>query len=149
METYSTKPKRSAGMVLRIAGMVIGGVAIAVLFAFLFGYFVMLLWNWLMPMIFGLGEITYLQAFGLIVLARLLIGGFGHHNHKQKPEDCGKEDHFKNWVKTGKWKKTENRGDHFSRWKSYHTYWESEGKAAFEDWRKRRELNEEERQEDK
>jgi len=35
--------------------------------------FTMLLWNWLMPEIFGLGRISYLQAFGLITLANLLF----------------------------------------------------------------------------
>ncbi|MDR2885610.1 MAG: hypothetical protein LBU95_02365 [Rikenellaceae bacterium] len=47
---------------------------------------VMLLWNWLMPAIFALTAITYWQALGLMVLARLLFGGMrhgghGHHGH--------------------------------------------------------------------
>lgn len=33
------------------------------------------LWNWLMPDIFGLREITYWQAFGLFLLAKLFFGG--------------------------------------------------------------------------
>jgi len=39
----------------------------------------MLLWNWLMPAIFGLPLLTYWQAAGILVLARLLFGGIGHH----------------------------------------------------------------------
>ena len=35
------------------------------------------LWNWLMPAIFGLGLITFWQALGLLVLARVLFGRFG------------------------------------------------------------------------
>jgi hypothetical protein len=35
------------------------------------------LWNHLMPGIFGLGAIGYWQALGLLVLGRLLFGGFG------------------------------------------------------------------------
>jgi len=46
-------------------------------FALAFGWFVMLLWNWLMPAIFGLGAITYWQAFGLVVLAKLIFGAVG------------------------------------------------------------------------
>ena len=38
---------------------------------------VMLLWNWLMPALFGLPEISYLQSLGLLVLSKLLLGGFG------------------------------------------------------------------------
>lgn len=38
---------------------------------------VMLLWNWLIPTIFGLTAINYGQALGLFVLSRILLGGFG------------------------------------------------------------------------
>jgi len=43
----------------------------------LFGWVVMSLWNWLMPVLFGLKTIGYWQAFGLIILCRLLFGGIG------------------------------------------------------------------------
>ena len=33
----------------------------------------MLLWNWLMPGLFGLATIGYLKAFGLYIIARILI----------------------------------------------------------------------------
>ena len=33
----------------------------------------MLLWNWLMPSIFGLGSIGYFQAFGLFIISRILF----------------------------------------------------------------------------
>jgi hypothetical protein len=41
-----------------------------------FGFVTMLLWNWLMPAIFGLRTITFLQAVGLVVLSKILLGGF-------------------------------------------------------------------------
>ena len=37
------------------------------------GFIVMLLWNWLMPVIFGLTTITIWQSFGLILLSSLLL----------------------------------------------------------------------------
>ena len=37
----------------------------------------MLLWNWIMPGLFGLATIGYLQAWGLYVMSRLLF------NHKE------------------------------------------------------------------
>lgn len=41
---------------------------------------VMALWNWLMPTLFaGVHQISYLQAAGLLVLSRILIGGFRGH----------------------------------------------------------------------
>jgi hypothetical protein len=39
----------------------------------LLGYPVMLLWNWLMPEIFGLSEITFWQAIGLNILCTILF----------------------------------------------------------------------------
>jgi len=38
---------------------------------------VMLLWNALIPSVIGWGAISYWQSAGLIVLSRLLLGGFG------------------------------------------------------------------------
>lgn len=37
----------------------------------------MVLWNALLPVIFGIVTITYWQALGLLILGRLLFGGFG------------------------------------------------------------------------
>ena len=46
----------------------------------LFAYVTMLLWNALLPAIFNFSPITFWQALGLLVLARLLFGG--HHPHR-------------------------------------------------------------------
>ncbi|MFN8293777.1 MAG: hypothetical protein U0T72_08615 [Chitinophagales bacterium] len=43
----------------------------------LFGYVFMLLWNWLMPEIFGLTTITFWQAFGLLALSKIIFGSIG------------------------------------------------------------------------
>jgi membrane protein required for beta-lactamase induction len=40
----------------------------------LFGFFLMLLWNWLMPAIFGLHAINFWQALGLFCLSKILFG---------------------------------------------------------------------------
>jgi hypothetical protein len=44
-----------------------------------FGFAIMQLWNWLMPAIFGLKAITFVQALGLLVLSKILFGGFHRH----------------------------------------------------------------------
>ena len=41
-----------------------------------FGLVVMGLWNWLMPALFGWSEIGFLQAVGLLILSKILFGGF-------------------------------------------------------------------------
>ena len=47
------------------------------LFIFLGGWIVMHLWNWLLPALFGWRMITFWQALGLLILCRILFGGFG------------------------------------------------------------------------
>jgi len=47
------------------------------LFIALGGEVVRLLWNWLLPPLFGWREITFWQALGTLVLCRILFGGFG------------------------------------------------------------------------
>src|SRR5580658_2851275 len=56
----------------KIAGFVVLGI----LGIFIFGSVVMLLWNALIPEIFHLGQITFWQALGLLVLAKILFSGF-------------------------------------------------------------------------
>ena len=57
--------------------VVIGFVILGIGLLFLFGYVVMLLWNWLMPEIFGLKTLTYWQAWGLLALSCILFGRIG------------------------------------------------------------------------
>ena len=41
------------------------------------GYLMMVLWNWLMPSVFaGVREIDYVHALGVLVLSKILFGGF-------------------------------------------------------------------------
>ena len=48
-----------------------------VIFVTIGGVVVMLLWNWLGPAMFGLRQVTFWQAIGLVALCRILFGGFG------------------------------------------------------------------------
>ena len=41
------------------------------------GVVVQLLWNWLLPPLFGWRELAFWQALGLLVLCRILFGGSG------------------------------------------------------------------------
>lgn len=69
---------------LAIVGMVV--------FVAIGGEVVRLLWNWLAPALFGLRQITFWQALGLLALCRILFGGFGlgggsHRSHSRRR--CG------------------------------------------------------------
>jgi hypothetical protein len=46
------------------------------------GWVVELLWNWLLPPLFGFHLITFWQAIGLLALCRILFGGWHGHGHK-------------------------------------------------------------------
>ena len=107
---------------LRIAGLVVLGVIGAALFALVFGWLVMILWNWLMPVIFHLGVITYWQAFGIVILAKLIFGavGGGRPGGRHNPWKGG----------PGHWGGPHGRGRDDWRW--YREFWEQEGKQAFE-----------------
>ncbi len=56
------------------------------------GFVTMSLWNWLTPALFGLPAIHFGQALGLLVLTRILFGGFraggwlGGHWHQRMGE---------------------------------------------------------------
>ena len=49
------------------------------LFITIGGEIVLHLWNWLLPPLFGWREVTLWQALGILVLCRILFGGFGFH----------------------------------------------------------------------
>jgi hypothetical protein len=53
------------------------GIGIMLAMCAVFGAVVMLLWNALLPQLFAFPQIGYLQAAGLLILARILFGGVG------------------------------------------------------------------------
>ncbi len=52
-------------------------IAVGALFFALFGWITMLLWNWLVPALFNGPVIGFWQALGLLLLCKILFGGFG------------------------------------------------------------------------
>ena len=60
-------------MILKTLAKVLGVIALGILIACLLAIPVYFLWNWLMPVIFGLVKITFWQAVGLSVLTSLLF----------------------------------------------------------------------------
>jgi hypothetical protein len=59
---------------------------------FLFGWIVMLLWNWLMPDIFGLKTVSYWQAWGLLALSCILFGRIGGSSSSSKSDSKRKKE---------------------------------------------------------
>ena len=132
-KTSSPRRHFTGKKVMRIIGATLVGIIFATLFALVFGYLVKVLWNWLMPALFGLGQISYWQAFGVVILAKLLFGGFGSHRGNDH------NDHFHKRIDS-RWHRfigiqDDNGwtpGDSHRNWRYYQQFWRDEGKTAFE-----------------
>jgi hypothetical protein len=111
-----------------IIGRVARGIVIGLAFALVFGIFVRLLWNWLMPGMFGFREITFGQAFGMIILARLLFGARGMHG--MRPEFIGRRHGHRNWG-WGPCSKEDAANGEIKDWRHYDAWWQAEGREAF------------------
>lgn len=75
------------------------GIAIAVLVPLALtalGYVVMALWNGLLPPILGVKTIHFWQAIGLLILSRILFGGF-HHRHGRCGSHRGRMHMLERW----------------------------------------------------
>ncbi|MGD9346611.1 MAG: hypothetical protein PVH84_12155 [Candidatus Aminicenantes bacterium] len=144
---HGPAPSRGA-TVFRIIGWTVMGVILAALFALVFGFVVKWLWNWLMPALFGLGMITYWQAFGIVILAKLIFGSLGGHHRDRS-------DHFRNkfhekwhrpWGEEGEGSPSLQKNQNFHKY--YKEFWRDEGEKAFEDYIRRIKANEQNAQKD-
>ncbi len=95
-------------------------IAMGALFVFGIGALVFHLWNYLVPTLFHGPTITYVQAFLLLILARILVGGIGGSGRKGGGRCKGGMGH-------GGW------GRHQNDWQ---TWWETNGKESYENWKK-------------
>jgi hypothetical protein len=74
-----------------LAGMIV--------FAFLGGEVVKLLWNWLLPPLFGFRQLTFWQAFGLLALSRILFGGWGRGGGRGWGRDRARRRMLERWSR--------------------------------------------------
>lgn len=128
MERTESKSRSRWTWGFRMVGWVIVGAITAAALAFVFGYFVMLLWNWLMPELFGLATITFWQAFGIILLARLIFGGFKHSDHSSRKSRHDKKKFAKYFDNKYLKECSSNHRHHFN------DYWREEGEKSFKEY---------------
>jgi len=62
-------------------------IVLFIIAVFAFSYFVMSLWNWLIPDLFGGPLISMWQAIGLLLLSKILFGSFNHGHSKNNKCD--------------------------------------------------------------
>lgn len=85
---------------IKIAGWIVLGVAAAGALGLALGALVMVLWNWLMPEVFGLPTIGYWKAVGLFILCHLLFKSHHQRGHRgrEKNESGGRGHRFATQV---------------------------------------------------
>lgn len=145
------------------AGWISLGIIGFAAFLVLAGFVIMGLWNWIMPSLFNLSLITFWQAIGIAVLARLIFGNshrgwyrwrrkrWGHSHgdccggscrcscHTSGDNYCCTEDastgHSHGHLHDHSYDKCECNSP---KWQYYDQYWEEEGEKAFQDYVKRK-----------
>jgi len=124
------------------------GVKVLVFALFIIGlftlacYILMRLWNWLMPDIFGLATLTFWQAVGIMIIAKLIFG-FGGGGSSSKRSN-----------RSNKWKERKTRycgplKQNANDWKQYEQFWKEEGEAAFQAYVERRKTTDEKEENEK
>lgn len=99
-----------------IVGHVAGSAAMAVVHSLVFGLVLAWLWNAILPGLLGARSIGYWQSVGLLIMARILVGGRrtpGGHPHRRRPG--------------------------LDRWQDYDAWWHQEGREAFRSYAERKE----------
>ena len=121
--------------ILGILARVLMGIGLATAFAFVFAILVKALWNWIMPGVFGLGEIGFWQAFGLLLLAKIFFGGHGHGDHHPRSS----HHRIHNWFRPdpsepgGLQKEAWIGGRDSHTRDDFNEFWAGEGRDAFEE----------------
>jgi hypothetical protein len=62
---------------MRKGGLFLKCLVVGTLMIFFFGWITFLLWNWLVPSLFGGPAITFWQSLGLLLLTKILFFGLG------------------------------------------------------------------------
>ena len=105
-----------------IAKMVVFGVLAVILF----GWVTMSLWNWLVPVLFSGPVINIWQAFGLLILSKILFSGFGGGKHKSSWGHRGSYYWKANWKEKYSKMTPEEREQLKERMKAKWCNWEEE-----------------------
>lgn len=110
----------------------VGGVAFFIVIGLLFGLVIQLLWNATLAAVFSLPSISFWQAVGLFILAKLFFGfgiggsGGGARSQRQRRTRAGRGDDASGDVAA------------LSEDETFRKYWQEEGRAAYEAFRQTR-----------
>jgi hypothetical protein len=82
----------------------------------LFSLIVMTLWNAILPDVLRVNEINFWQAMGIIVLSKILFGGFGGWGHKKHEWKKRMDQKWEHMTPEERDRFKENWRTRFSRW---------------------------------
>lgn len=103
-------PYTPANRIRLAIGHLAAGIVLAAVLALAFGCVVQFLWNRILPEVAGLRPLSYPQGVGLILLARILVGGL----HQSQPRGHGDMHEVRRKA-----------------WSDYDTWWKEEGEKSF------------------
>jgi Ca2+/H+ antiporter, TMEM165/GDT1 family len=83
--------------------------------AIVIGFVVMLLWNAILPDVLGVKIITFWQALGLLLLSKILFGGYHNHHVRHKPHHNDKRREF--WRNLSSEEKIKMRNELWNKFK--------------------------------
>jgi hypothetical protein len=124
---YSDNPKKRRAQ--KIALWTVAGLAGAVVFGLLFGFLIQFLWNATLAEMFDIPKLSFWQAIGLFVLAKLFFGfgaggsGSNRRRRRKRRDDRGPV------VESAD--VTELADD-----ETFKKFWQEEGKASYETYRR-------------
>ena len=85
---------------------------------FLFGWLVMLLWNGILPEVLSVNTISFWQAMGILVLSKILFGGFkGGHRHPESHHNP-KQDYLHRWMHMNREEREKMRDEYKARFEN-------------------------------
>jgi hypothetical protein len=101
--------------------LLIAPFAIAAFFAFLAlgGQVVKLLWNWLVPVLFGWPPVDFWQALGLLALCRILFGGMGRSGGGHRGQSRFRQRMTERWERMSPEERERYRRSFRGRWGTF------------------------------
>ncbi len=109
----------------KVGRNVVNGLAFAIVVGLILGLFIQFLWNETIAETFRLNAISFWQAVGLFILAKLFFG-FGSGGGRRE---------FKFRTKLGDSSDSDQETDDVPDDDAFRLYWREEGKAAYDEYR--------------
>jgi len=127
---------------VRIFLFVVIGLAFAIVLGLVLAFLVQFLWNQTIAAMFDLSAITYWQAFGLLILAKLFFGmGAGRHRYRGKYRRHRHRKQRRTGIES-------EDGSDLADGEAFKQFWLEEGKEAYEAFRAVRSQDRKENPED-